>query len=56
MDANEFVNRKKIATMKGVGKSSVGDRKKARNEIEKWCSVQASTAGIKKMKLMKSSQ
>lgn len=46
MDAGETA--KKIAAEMGVGKSTVSDWKKARSEIEKWCSAQASTTGIKK--------
>lgn len=44
---------KKIAAEMGVGKSTVGDWKKGRSEIEKWCSMQTSSSGIKKVKMMK---
>lgn len=51
LDAGETA--KKIAVEMGVGTSTVSDWKKSRNEIEKWCSSQASTTGIKKLKMMK---
>lgn len=44
---------KKIAQDFNVGKSTVGDWKKNRKEIEQWCTTQASTSGIKKRKTMK---
>lgn len=43
---------KKIAFELGVGKSTVGDWKKQRAEIEKWCASQASGSGIKVRKTM----
>lgn len=44
---------KKIALELGVGKSTVGDWKKNRSQIEQWCSNQASGSGIKARKTMK---
>ncbi|XP_054259713.1 jerky protein homolog-like [Macrosteles quadrilineatus] len=44
---------KKIASEMGVGTSTVSDWKKSREKIEKWCSNQASSSGIKKCKMMK---
>lgn len=51
LDAGETA--KKIAADMGVGTSTVSDWKKTRSEIEKWCSSQASTSGVKKLKMMK---
>lgn len=51
LDAGETA--KKIAVEMGVGTSTISDWKKHRNEIEKWCSTQASTIGMKKLKMMK---
>lgn len=50
LDAGESA--KKIAGELGVGKSTVGDWKKNRHEIEKWCAAQASGSGIKVRKTM----
>ena len=36
----------------GVGKSTAGDWKKNRAEIEKWCAAQASGSGMKVRKTM----
>lgn len=44
---------KKISLELGVGKSTVGDWKTNRVEIEKWCANQASGSGIKLRKTMK---
>lgn len=44
---------KKVASEMGVGTSTVSDWKKSREKIEKWCSNQASSSGIKKCKMMK---
>ncbi|XP_044311435.1 jerky protein homolog-like [Varanus komodoensis] len=43
---------KTIASDLGVGKSTVGDWKKNRAEIEKWCAAQASGSGMKVRKTM----
>lgn len=43
---------KKIALELGVGKSTVGDWKKNRSEIEKWCANQVTGSGIKVRKTM----
>lgn len=51
LDAGETA--KKIAVEMGVGTSTVSDWKKHRHEIEKWCSIQASTTEMKKLKMMK---
>ncbi|XKL60101.1 hypothetical protein PGB90_001117 [Kerria lacca] len=49
----------KIAEDLGVGRSTVGDWKKNRDEIERWCSVHAGSSGskpVKKRKTMKKSE
>ncbi|XP_055933623.1 jerky protein homolog-like [Argiope bruennichi] len=46
------VTAKIIASELGVGKSTVGDWKRNRSEIEKWCLAQASGSGIKVRKTM----
>lgn len=51
LDAGETA--KKIASEMGVGTSTVSDWKKSREKIEKWCSNQAFSSGIKKCKMMK---
>lgn len=51
LEAGETV--KKVAADIGVGTSTVSDWRKSRANIEKWCSTQASTSGIKKSKMMK---
>lgn len=50
MDCGESVN--KIALELGVGKTTVGDWRRNRAEIEKWCSKQASDSGVKVRKTM----
>lgn len=53
LDKGESV--KKIAVELGVGKSTIGDWKKNRTNIEQWCSKQASGSGMKVRKTMKKS-
>ena len=50
MDSGESVN--KIALELGVGKTTVGDWRRNRADIEKWCSKQASGSGVKVRKTM----
>jgi hypothetical protein len=46
-------NIKKVAEEHGVARVTVGDWKKKRSEIEKWCSARASNEGLKGRKTMK---
>ena len=46
------VTAKTIASELGVGKSTVGDWKKNRAEIEKWCVAQSNGSGMKVRKTM----
>ena len=43
---------KTIASELGIGENRVGDWKKNRAEIEKWCAFQASGSGMKVRKTM----
>jgi hypothetical protein len=43
----------KVAEEYGVGRVTVGDWKKKRSEVEKWCSGRTSTEGMKERKTMK---
>lgn len=51
LDAGETA--KKVVIEMGVGYSTLSNWKKSRKIDEKWCSSQASTTGIKKLKIMK---
>jgi hypothetical protein len=42
--------KQKVAEEYGVGHVTVGDYKKKRTEIEKWCSARASNEGMKERK------